>query len=151
MRNARGDRAPEGTFGATRTAGVPVAGADRKMIRQQSPRAPDQVLGRRLRELANERSSCGYRRGCVLLRCDGKTNSGNRRHRDQGQRVAKRKALRKAVGTQAPIAAQARANACPSRQIVAQSGVGQGDPWRSSTTSSPMVSALGGGATWLTT
>jgi len=37
-------------------------GADRKMVRYQSQRAPDTALRGRLRDLANERRRFGYRR-----------------------------------------------------------------------------------------
>ena len=38
-----------------------IAGADRKMVRYQSHRAPDTALRGRLRDLANERRRFGYR------------------------------------------------------------------------------------------
>ena len=37
-----------------------IAGADRKMVRYQSQRAPDKALRGRLRDLANERRRFGY-------------------------------------------------------------------------------------------
>jgi len=37
-----------------------IVGADRKMIRYQSQRAPDTALRTRLRDLANERRRFGY-------------------------------------------------------------------------------------------
>ena len=48
-----------------------IAGADRKMVRYQSQRAPDTALRGRLRDLANERRRFGYRRLFVLLRREG--------------------------------------------------------------------------------
>ncbi len=48
-----------------------IAGADRKMVRYQSQRAPGTALRGRLRDLANERRRFGYRRRFVLLRREG--------------------------------------------------------------------------------
>ena len=48
-----------------------IVGADRKMIRYQSQRAPDIALRTRLRDLANERRRFGYRRLFILLRREG--------------------------------------------------------------------------------
>jgi putative transposase len=48
-----------------------IAGADRKMVRYQTQRAPDTALRRRLRDLANERCWFGYLRLFVLLRREG--------------------------------------------------------------------------------
>jgi transposase InsO family protein len=91
-----------------------IAGADRKMVRYQSRRAPDTVLRGRLRELANERRRFGYRRLFVLLRREGEPSGINRiyrLYREEGLTVRKRKARRKAVGTRAPILVEARPNA----------------------------------------
>jgi hypothetical protein len=143
-----------------------IAGADRKMVRYQSKRAPDTVLRGRLRELANERRRFGYpladrrlpanavrRRLFVLLRREGEPSGINRiyrLYREEGLTVRKRKARRKAVGTRAPILVEARANARPSRQIASQSPAGRRDRWISSTTSSPMA-GVSGFSTWSTT
>jgi putative transposase len=56
-------------------------GADRKMIRYQSRRAPETELRTRLRDLANERRRFGYRRLFVLLRREGEPSGINRIHR----------------------------------------------------------------------
>jgi len=48
-----------------------IVGAERKMIRYRSCRAPDTELRQRLRDLANERRRFGYRRLFVLLRREG--------------------------------------------------------------------------------
>jgi len=91
-----------------------IVGADRKMVRYQSRRAPDTELRGRLRELANERRRFGYRRLFVLLRREGEPSGINRiyrLYREEGLTVRKRKARRKAVGTRAPILVEARANA----------------------------------------
>ena len=58
-----------------------IAGADRKMVRYQSQRAPDTVLRGRLRDLANERRRFGYRRLFVLLRREGEASGINRIYR----------------------------------------------------------------------
>ncbi|WP_136650134.1 MULTISPECIES: IS3 family transposase [Paracoccus] len=91
-----------------------IAGADRKMVRYQSQRAPDKALRGRLRDLANERRRFGYRRLFVLLRREGEASGINRiyrLYREEGLTVRKRKARRKAIGTRAPILMAARANA----------------------------------------
>lgn len=91
-----------------------IVGADRKMVRYQSQRAPDTALRGRLRELANERRRFGYRRLFVLLRREGEPSGINRiyrLYREEGLTVRKRKARRKAVGTRVPILVEARANA----------------------------------------
>ncbi len=91
-----------------------IAGADRKMVRYRSQRAPDTVLRGRLRDLANERRRFGYRRLFVLLRREGEASGINRiyrLYREEGLTVRKRKARRKALGTRAPILMEARANA----------------------------------------
>ncbi len=88
-----------------------IAGADRKMVRYRSQRAPDTVLRGRLRDLANERRRFGYRRLFVLLRREGEVSGINRIYREEGLTVRKRKARRKAIGTRAPILIEARVNA----------------------------------------
>ena len=91
-----------------------IAGADRKMVRYQSQRAPDTALRGRLRDLANERRRFGYRRLFVLLRREGEPSGINRiyrLYREEGLTVRRRKARRKAIGTRAPILIEARANA----------------------------------------
>ena len=55
-----------------------IAGADRKMVRSQSQRAPDMALRWRLRDLANERGRSGYRQVFVLLRREGEASGINR-------------------------------------------------------------------------
>jgi putative transposase len=89
-------------------------GADRKMIRYQSQRAPDMVLRTRLRDLANERRQFGYRRRFILLRQEGEPSGINRNyrvHREVGLTPRKPRSRRKAIGTRAPILVEARANA----------------------------------------
>ncbi|WP_271575758.1 IS3 family transposase [Bradyrhizobium sp. CCBAU 11361] len=91
-----------------------IVGADRKMIRYRSGRAPDAALRGRLRDLANERRRFGYRRLFVLLRREGELSGINRiyrLYREEGLTVRKRRARRKAVGTRAPILVEARPNA----------------------------------------
>lgn len=88
------------------------AGADRRMVRYQSQRAPDTALRGRLRDLANERRRFGYRRLFVLLRREGEAGINRYRlYREEGLTVRKRKARRKAIGTRTPILIEARANA----------------------------------------
>jgi len=91
-----------------------IVGADRKMVRYRSRRAPDDALRARLRDLANERKRFGYRRLFVLLRQDGEASGINRiyrLYREEGLTVRKRRARRRAIGTRAPIMVEARANA----------------------------------------
>jgi putative transposase len=91
-----------------------IVGADRKMVRYRSCRAPDTALRVRLRDLANERRRFGYRRLFVLLRREGEPSGVNRIHRlyrEEGLSVRKRRARRKAIGTRAPIMVEAKANA----------------------------------------
>jgi transposase InsO family protein len=88
--------------------------ADRKMVRYKSRRPPDAELRARLRELANERKRFGYRRLFILLRQEGETSGVNRIHRlyrEEGLTVRKRRARRRAIGTRAPIAVEAKPNA----------------------------------------
>ena len=101
-------------FGLSERRACRIAGADRKMVRYQSRRAPETALRSRLRELANERRRFGYRRLFVLLRREGEPSGINRiyrLYREEGLTVRKRKARRKAVGTRAPILVAARPNA----------------------------------------
>ena len=101
-------------FGLSERRACQIAGADRKMVRYQSLRAPDTALRGRLRDLANERRRFGYRRLFVLLRRDGEPSGINRIYRlysEEGLTVRKRKARRKAIGARAPILVEARANA----------------------------------------
>ena len=101
-------------FGLSERRACEIAGADRKMVRYQSQRAPDTALRGRLRDLANERRRFGYRRLFVLLRREGEPSGINRIYRlysEEGLTVRKRKARRKAIGTRAPILTEARANA----------------------------------------
>ena len=91
-----------------------IVGADRKMIRNQSQRAPDTALRTRLLDRANERRRFGYRRQFILLRREGEPSGINRIYRvyrDEGLTVRKRRARRKGIGTRAPILVEARANA----------------------------------------
>ena len=91
-----------------------IVGADRKMIRYRSQRAPDTAPRGRLRELANERRRFGYRRLFVLLRREGEPSGIDRiyrLYREEGLTVRKRRARRKAVGTRTPILVEARPDA----------------------------------------
>ena len=65
-------------FGLSERRACQIAGADRKMVRYQSQRAPDTALRGRLRDLANERRRFGYRRLFVLLRREGEASEINR-------------------------------------------------------------------------
>ncbi len=60
-----------------------IAGADRKMVRYQSQRAPDTALRGRLRTLANERRRFCYRRLFVLLRREGEPSGIYRLYREE--------------------------------------------------------------------
>jgi putative transposase len=118
MQKSYHERAPvahlKAHLGLSERRASEIAGADRKMVRYQSQRAPDTALRGRLRDLANERRRSGYRRLFVLLRREGEVSGINRIYRlysAEGLTVRKRKARRKALGTQAPILIEARANA----------------------------------------
>ena len=119
-------------FGLSERRACRIAGADRKMLRYRSQRAPDTALRGRLRELANDRRRFGYRRLFVLLRREGEPSGINRiyrLYREEGLTVRKRKARRKAVGTRA--------------QSWSQHGPMHAGVWISSMTSSQMVNASG--------
>jgi hypothetical protein len=58
-----------------------IVGADRKMIRYRSRRAPETALRGRLRELANERRRFGCRPLFVLLPREGEPSGINRIYR----------------------------------------------------------------------
>lgn len=114
-REARGCRAFYGPSWAVGTAGVLRAGADRKMVRYRSPRAPDTALHFLLRDLVNKRRSFDDRRLFVLLSQEGKASGINRiysLYREEGLTVCKRKVRHMAIGTRALILIEARANAC---------------------------------------
>lgn len=101
-------------FGLSGRRACQIVGADRKMVRYQSQRAPDTALRSRLRDPANERRRSGYRRLFVLLRREGELSGINRiyrLYREEGLTVRKRKTRRKAIGTRAPILMEVRANA----------------------------------------
>ena len=104
----------EAQLGLSERRACQIAGADRKMARHRSQRAPDTALRGRLRDLASERRRFGYRRLSVLLRREGEASGINRiyrLYREEGLTVRKRKARRKTIGTRAPIPIEARANA----------------------------------------
>lgn len=65
-------------FGLSERRACQIAGADWKMVRYQSQRAPDTALRGRLRDLANERRRFGYRRLFILLRREGEPSGINR-------------------------------------------------------------------------
>jgi transposase InsO family protein len=91
-----------------------IVGADRKMVRYRPSRPPDAELRGRLRDLANKRRRCGYRRLFVLLRQQGEPSGINRiyrLYREEGLTVRKRRVRRRAVGARAPILVEARPNA----------------------------------------
>ena len=68
-------------FGLSERRACQMVGADRKMVRYQSRRAPDTALRGRLRDLANERRWFGYRRLLVLLGRKGEPSVINRIYR----------------------------------------------------------------------
>ena len=88
--------------------------ADRKMVRYRSCRPPDTELRTQLRDLANARRRFGYRRLFILLRQDGERSGVNRvyrLYREEGLTVRKRRALRRAAGSRAPILVESEPNA----------------------------------------
>ncbi len=104
----------QAVMGLSERRACSVVGADRKMIRYRSRRAPETELRDRLRDLANERRRFGYRRLFILLRREGERSGINRiyrLYREEGLTVHKRRARRRAVGTRAPILVEARPNA----------------------------------------
>jgi transposase InsO family protein len=104
----------QAVMGLSERRACSIVGADRKMVRYRSRRAPDTELRARLRELANERRRFGYRRLFVLLRREGEPSGINRiqrLYREEGLSVRRRRARRKAIGTRAPILVEAKANA----------------------------------------
>ena len=104
----------QAAMGLSERRACSIVGADRKMVRYRSCRAPDVELRAQLRDLANERKRFGYRRLFVLLRQQGETSGINRiyrLYREEGLVVRKRRARRRAVGARAPILVEARPNA----------------------------------------
>jgi transposase InsO family protein len=99
-------------------------GADRKMVRYRSRRPPEAELRGRLRDFAHERRRFGCRRLFILLRREGEPSGINRIYR-----LRKRRARRRAVGTEHPSS---------SRRSRTQAG-----RWISRTTNSPAVDAFG--------
>jgi len=98
-----------------------IISADRKTMRYRSSRPPEVDLPAKLRDLANEQQRFGYRRLFILLRRDGEPSGANRiywLYREEGLSVRKRKAKRRAVGTRAPIFAEAKTNARSSLDFV---------------------------------
>src|ERR1700710_1989869 len=91
-----------------------IVSADRKMIRYRTCRPPDAELRVQLPLPDNARRLIGSRRLFVLLRQHGEPSGMNRiyrLYREEGLSVRKRRARRRAVGTRAPILAEARPNA----------------------------------------
>jgi putative transposase len=91
-----------------------IVAIDRKTARYTSKRPADAELRAELRDLANARRRFGYRRLFILLRQQGELSSKNRiyrLYREEGLTVRKRRARRRAVGTRAPILAEAKPNA----------------------------------------
>ncbi len=104
----------QAVMGLSERRACSAVGADRKMIRYRSQRAPETELRDRLRDLANERRRFGYRRLFILLRREGESSGINRiyrLYREEGLTVRKRRARRREVGTRAPILLEARPNA----------------------------------------
>ncbi len=81
-------------FGLSERRACEIAGADRKIVRYQSQRAPDTALRGRLRYLADELSRFGYRRLFVLLRHPRRSaqmTSGLRSRLDERPRAGHRR------------------------------------------------------------
>lgn len=91
-----------------------IAGADRKMVRDQPQRPADTALWGRPRDLSNEWHRIRYRRLLVLLRCEGESSGIRRIYRlsgKEGLMVLKRNARHQAIGTRAQVLIKARADA----------------------------------------
>lgn len=114
-RQAGGGGASAAALGQSERRACSIVGADRKIVRYRSRRAPETELRGRLRELANERRRFGYRLLFILLRREGELPSWINRiyrlYRDEGLTVRKRRSRRRAVGTRPPILVEAKPNA----------------------------------------
>ena len=103
-----------GVHGMSERRACQVVDADRRMVRYRSRHPPEAALRARLRALANERRRFGYRRLFILLRREDEPSGTNhiyRLYREEGLAVRKRRNRRRAVGSRAPLLAEARANA----------------------------------------
>jgi putative transposase len=81
-----------------------VIDVDRKSVRYRSAREEDATLRERLRELANQRRRCGYRRLHILLRREGiviNRKKTQRVYRDKGWAVRRQRGCKRAVGARA--------------------------------------------------
>ena len=90
------------------------AGAERTMVRYRSKRPDDAPLRERMVDLAHERRRFGYRRLHVMLKSEGlvvNRKKTQRIDREDGLKVRRRGARRRAIGTRAPIPAASRPNA----------------------------------------
>ena len=90
-----------------------LVGIDPRVYRYRSRRPDDDVLRRRLRELASERRRFGYRRLHILLNREGfhvNWKKLYRIYREERLTVRKRGGRKRALGTRAPIAIPQGAN-----------------------------------------
>ena len=106
-----------------------IVDSDRTMVRHQSRIPPGAELRGKLRDLAKERHSFGYRRLFVLSRRDGEPSGINciyRLYREEGLTVRRRSARRRAEGTRAPILVEASLNArltCVTRPVCLRAAI----------------------------
>ncbi len=90
-----------------------LADLHRSVFQYQKQDRGDEVLRRRLRELANERRRFGYRRlGILLVREGFEVNHKKlfRLYREEGLAVRRRRSRKRALGTRRPILVPDRAN-----------------------------------------
>ena len=90
------------------------AGAERTLVRYRSKRPDDAPLRERMVDLAHERRRFGYRRLHVILKSEGlvvNRKKTQRIYREEGLKVRRRYARRRAIGTRAPIPVANRPNA----------------------------------------
>lgn len=103
-----------GTYEMSERRACRVIGADRASVRYRARRPDDEGLRVRMRELAHDQRRFGYRRLHVLLKAEGRVvnmKKTERLYREEGLKVRRRRGRRRAIGTRAPIAMIARANA----------------------------------------
>ncbi len=90
-----------------------LAQLDRSTLQYQKRPDNDQILRRRLRELANERRRFGYRRLGILLEREGLHANHKkvfRIYREEGLAVRRRRGRKRAIGTRQPILVPDRLN-----------------------------------------
>lgn len=91
-----------------------ILGVDRSSVRYRHRRPDDAELRAALRQTAETHRRFGYRRLHVILRRDGHVQNRKRTqrlYREEGLSVRRRRSRKRAIGTRAPLVADAMANA----------------------------------------